>query len=246
MNAVPDSGFYSVLSRFYNELFPAEEATLAFLLSRLGSRSPVLDLACGTGNYTYALLDQGLDVYGVDSEPGMIQSAREQRTAAGMKERFLVGNMLELQRLGQAPFGAVFCIGNSLAHLHSLSEVELFLHAAHQALKPDGALVIQCMNPERFSPGVPTPLAPLEGGGVQMQRSYTYHPAEERIEFAARLHAHDEAETELSQELLALREAFLRDGLRSAGFSGIETAADFSAASFDPDSSAMFVLTAYA
>ena len=53
------------------------------LVSLLGARpgDRVLDVACGSGNYTLALADRGLRMTGVDRSPRMIAAAREKSAA---------------------------------------------------------------------------------------------------------------------------------------------------------------------
>lgn len=236
------SQFYRVLSQYYDELFPAEEATLNFLTARLSSREPILDAACGSGNYTHALIKQGLDVYGVDSEPEMIALAR----AKGHSGRFFVGDMLKLHELAPAPFGGVFCIGNSLSHVSSQSAVRSFVARAKEGLREGWPLLIQVMNPERLKPNEAVALPSLEASGVTMHRHYTYSPELGTIEFAARLVTDTQENLEINQTLLAITEEVLRAHLLEAGFTTIGVTADFSGAAFERDSSPMLVVNASA
>lgn len=36
-----------------------------------------LDMACGTGNLTFALLERGIDVFGLDASPEMLAQAKD-------------------------------------------------------------------------------------------------------------------------------------------------------------------------
>jgi len=236
------SQFYTVLSRYYDELFPAEQDTVNFLRSRLSSNEPILDAACGSGNYTHALLGLGLDVYGIDSEPEMIAFAG----AKGRSERFFVGDMLKLHELAPAPFGGIFCIGNSLSHVSTRDEVKSFVVRAREAMHADRPLLIQVMNPERLTPGQAVTLPSLKAPGVTMHRSYTYLPELERIEFGAELATGTGENAEITQTLLVITEALLRQHLIEAGFTAIEVAADFLGAAFERHSSPMLVISAHA
>jgi len=55
----------------------------------------VLDLACGTGDITYALQDRGARTVGLDITPRMIEIARKKRDA-GPPPTFLVADMMAL------------------------------------------------------------------------------------------------------------------------------------------------------
>ena len=48
------------------------------MISLLGASpgAPVLDVACGTGNYTFALAERGLTMFGVDLSQLMLAKAR--------------------------------------------------------------------------------------------------------------------------------------------------------------------------
>ncbi len=232
--------FYTVLSRYYDELFPAEEDTVNFLRLHLNSNEPVLDAACGSGNYTHALMREGFDVYGVDSEPEMIARAG----AKGHSERFFVGDMLELHELSPAPFGGIFCIGNSLSHVSTTDEVKSFVARAHDAMHAKRQLLIQVMNPERLTPKLAVPLPSLKAPGVTLHRSYTYVPELERIEFGAELVTDTGERAEVTQTLLVITEELLHQHLRDAGFSAIEAASDFLGAAFARHSSPMLVMRA--
>jgi SAM-dependent methyltransferase len=49
-----------------------------------GSRGRLLDLACGTGQITFALHDRFAEVWAVDQEPGMVALVKKKAAAAGI------------------------------------------------------------------------------------------------------------------------------------------------------------------
>ena len=65
-----------MLSSYYDYLFPASPATVAFIDRRVKPDSAILDLACGTGNYSIALANLGCKVTGIDLDEQMIDLAR--------------------------------------------------------------------------------------------------------------------------------------------------------------------------
>src|SRR5215207_178773 len=80
----------------------------------------VLDVGCGVGDLTARLagLGPGLDVLGVDADPGMVAAAAR-RTAPGL--RFAVGRAQELDRV--VPAGSVDAVF-SMAALHWVPAAE--------------------------------------------------------------------------------------------------------------------------
>jgi ubiquinone/menaquinone biosynthesis C-methylase UbiE len=89
---------YDAVAALYAELFrdaldgtPLDRAVLAAFaeLARTTGAGPVAELGCGPGNVTAHLRDLGLDVFGIDLSPVMIDLARE--TYPDL--RFEVGSM---------------------------------------------------------------------------------------------------------------------------------------------------------
>ena len=69
----------------------------------------VLDIACGLGRHTVLLAQRGYDVVGVDISPLYVERATEAALNAGVDARFIVGDMLHIERLmeDEAPFNAI-------------------------------------------------------------------------------------------------------------------------------------------
>lgn len=59
----------------------------------------VLELGCGTGTNCVWLAQQGFEVTGVDVAPLAVQQAEQRAHAAGVKARFIVGDVLDLPEL---------------------------------------------------------------------------------------------------------------------------------------------------
>jgi SAM-dependent methyltransferase len=70
---------------------PYLRAALA-LFAELAGAGPVADVGCGPGHVTAHLRDLGVDVFGVDLSPGMIDVARREHPGI----RFEVGSMTDL------------------------------------------------------------------------------------------------------------------------------------------------------
>ena len=186
--------FYHKLAGIYDEIFPVELSTMQFLRSA-GARpgQPVLDLACGSGLYTEALLKGGVDVYGLDGSPDLIEQARAR---SSHPERFVLADMGDigveaagLSAGGKLPseFGFVFCIGNSLSHLASSTEVQSVLRSISRILSgPEARVVIQFVEMEEIPVGSLRDLPTLEIGAVRFERRYT-RSGSDQITFDAAL-----------------------------------------------------------
>lgn len=119
-------------------------------LSRLPARSTpmsVLDAACGTGMHAIALARLGYSTAGADLSSAMIERARINASAAGVAVRFDAAGFGRLSStFGFASFDALLCLGNSLPHTLTPSELEAALVDFHACLRPGGIVLIQNRN----------------------------------------------------------------------------------------------------
>jgi 23S rRNA-/tRNA-specific pseudouridylate synthase/SAM-dependent methyltransferase len=134
---------------WYDELIDERESdhyrdvilpgALRLLEPQRGQR--VLDLACGQGVLSRALVEHGVDVVAVDASPRLIELAKQR--AKGTEIRFAVGDARALGTLDLGDFDAVACI-MALANLDPLEPV---LAGVAAALRPGGALVAVIPHP---------------------------------------------------------------------------------------------------
>ncbi len=128
-----DSWYQTAAGRFVDRV--EKEAVLAYLEPRPGMS--VLDIGCGTGNYSLELARRGLRVTGLDISPGMLAKARAKAEAEGLPVEFVLGDA------GQLPFR-----DNSFDGVISVSALEFLpdpgaaLREAYRVLKPCGRLVV--------------------------------------------------------------------------------------------------------
>jgi len=64
-------------------------------------RGRVLDVGCGTGEHAFMTAALGLDTTGIDFSPSAIGQAEAKAKARGIHPRFLVGDALQLEKLGE-------------------------------------------------------------------------------------------------------------------------------------------------
>lgn len=116
---------------------PLDRAMLAAFaeLVRTTNAGPVADVGCGTGQVTAHLHALGLDVFGVDLSPGMVEVAR--RAHPGL--RFDVGSMTELD-LPDGTLGGIVA-RYSLIHIPPERQPAV-LAEFHRVLAPGGHLLL--------------------------------------------------------------------------------------------------------
>ncbi|MFE7788602.1 class I SAM-dependent DNA methyltransferase [Streptomyces sp. NPDC057460] len=116
---------------------PEERAVLALFanLVRTSGGGPVADVGCGPGRITAHLRELGVDAFGIDLSPAMIEVAR--RDHPGL--RFEVGSMTDLDLADASMAGLVAWY--SLIHVPD-DEIGSVLAHFHRVLRPGGPLLL--------------------------------------------------------------------------------------------------------
>ncbi len=116
---------------------PDERAVLAHFADVVHTRGggPVADVGCGPGRITAHLCELGVDAFGIDLSPGMIEVAR--RDHPGL--RFEVGSMTDLDLADASVAGLVAWY--SLIHVPDDEIGTVFTHF-QRVLRPGGPLLL--------------------------------------------------------------------------------------------------------
>jgi len=116
---------------------PHERATLASFadLVRSAGGGPVADVGCGTGRITAHLHTLGVDAFGIDLSPGMIEVARRDHPEL----RFEVGSMTDLDLADDSVTGLVAWY--SLIHIPDDQIGAVFAHF-RRVVRPGGPLLL--------------------------------------------------------------------------------------------------------
>ncbi|MEU5725870.1 class I SAM-dependent methyltransferase [Micromonospora sp. NPDC047738] len=109
-------------------------AVFADLIHTAGG-GPVVDVGCGPGHITAHLHTLGIDAFGIDLSPGMVDVAR--RDHPGL--RFEVGSMTDLRLADTSVAGLLACW--SLIHVPD-DAVPVALGHFRRALRPGGPLLL--------------------------------------------------------------------------------------------------------
>ncbi len=123
----------------------AEAPAAAAALASLGA-GRALELGVGTGRLALPLADLGLDVWGVDNSPAMLQRLRAKPGAD--RVQVVEGDFADVGALVDGPFDLVFVAFNTLFELTSQEAQVRCLRSAAGVLAAGGVLVVEAFVPE--------------------------------------------------------------------------------------------------
>ncbi|MDR2526013.1 MAG: class I SAM-dependent methyltransferase [Oscillospiraceae bacterium] len=144
---------YDALARYYDAFtknmdYEKRVEYLCTLLSRSGMppNGLVLDLACGSGVYSFALLERGYDVVGVDASIEMLGVALEKAEQRQIAPPLLLCQRLEELDLYGTAQGAI-CLTDSINHLTEGAQLLKFFKRLALFLEPGAPFIFDCNTP---------------------------------------------------------------------------------------------------
>ena len=111
----------------------------------------VLELGCGTGRVTIPIALAGAQVTGLDSSPAMLDIARERAEGAGVRVRWVEGDMADFDLAER--FGLVVIPFRSFLHLTREDEQAGCLASIHRHLTAGGRLALNFYIAPAGAPG---------------------------------------------------------------------------------------------
>ncbi|MFW5786297.1 MAG: class I SAM-dependent methyltransferase [bacterium] len=251
--------FYDTLADYYDELFPPEDEIVERLVGLFGDhhtggapdggdaqgQPSILDVACGTGTYTDALVRRGFACHGMDGDPAMVERAKA--TKRGTYEVRRMEDLGKPPKPPGAPYAGAFCVGNSLPHLPDHETLRSVVADIHAVLREGAPFLVQVVNFTRFAGyDALRELPPIRREAITMRRRYRSIPEDpEHVSFEVTLHPSGAEEpVTAATKLLVVDPQELADALRGAGFSVSPPAGGFAGEFFNREESFVVVLTA--
>jgi SAM-dependent methyltransferase len=139
------------IAGLFDELYPAYQPAAVETLSQLAGKGPALELGIGTGRIALPLVQQGVDLAGIDASPAMVEKLRAKPGSDHIP--VTVGDFADVPVEGQ--FRLIYIVFNTFfALLTQEAQVRCFQNAARH-LTEDGAFVIEAFvpDPTRFTRG---------------------------------------------------------------------------------------------
>jgi SAM-dependent methyltransferase len=106
---------------------------------------PLLEIACGTGRITIPIAEKGLRITGLDVSKGMLAHAERKAAALGADIEWINADCRDFH-LGRY-FNLILFPFNSIAHLHSLADIEACFACVREHLAPGGHFIVDIFNP---------------------------------------------------------------------------------------------------
>ena len=139
---------YSRMARYYDVVYAnivdyrsnVSYLEKIFRKHRSETSRSILDIACGTGNYTFVFADRGYDTTGVDLSNDMLEVARG-KAAGRDNPRFLKMDMRKLELESKYDIATVLFGG--FGYLLDEADVELFLAGIAKHLSQGGLLMFE-------------------------------------------------------------------------------------------------------
>lgn len=134
---------YNKVSRVYDtsRVANAETTEKLIRLLQISSNSVVLDMGCGTGNYTHALGRVAKAIVGIDLSKGMLEHARVKFADLSL----VCGDVTSLP-FSSETFDGAFAI----QVLHHVKEKELFLAEAYRVLRKGASTAIHACSHQQM------------------------------------------------------------------------------------------------
>jgi len=108
-------------------------------------RGSVLDVGCGTGENLLYLAGKGHEARGIDFAPLAIERDKAKAAQRGSEATFVVGNALELNKLGRRLDTVIDC---GLFHTFADEQRPVFVRSLAEVLRLGGSLHILCFSDE--------------------------------------------------------------------------------------------------
>jgi SAM-dependent methyltransferase len=127
--------------------FRRRKIETALSLASVAERATLVEVGCGTGDYSFLLSRLGYRMIGVDLSPKSVEAAREKAGMLGCHETvFLVSDAETLIDLPDNSADGVV----SFSTLRYVPSLDLALQAIHRVLRPQGTAVFDF--PNRYCP----------------------------------------------------------------------------------------------
>jgi len=200
-------------------------------LMEAGVEGRVLDLCCGLGRHSLALLEAGVDVLGVDLSPELLARAADLPGGARLAGRLLRADARAVPCMDQA-FDGVVNLFSSFGYFGERGD-EGVLDEVARLVRPGGYVVLDLMNPARIRASlVPSSSREVEGGVLEERRAL--EEGGRRVTKQVRLIAPDGGERRWREDVRMYEPEELAAMTSARGLRVTRVEGDFDGSAFGP------------
>lgn len=169
---------YSLMSKFYSEIFPLTLDKLSFAqrLNHSSKSNQILDIGCSTGDLSLALAKESHQVTGIDLDEEMIAVANSKKSE--FPELDLHYEIMDMLTIGSAfpekKFHQVLCFGNTIVHLTELNQIYSLFSQVASILNTTGIFKGQILNYSYIMANKVKSLPIIENESIRFERNYTF------------------------------------------------------------------------
>ncbi len=142
------------LVEYYDELFPVTETEKSFFTGFEKEYStPIhfLSISCGTGLLENFLSKKGHDVTGIENAEELLHAANLRRRSQLMFIRFFQMFIPDMTKfLGKAFYNVIYVLNSRLMFFPGAKEIQDFLNDVKSLLAPNGVVVFEIANFEKY------------------------------------------------------------------------------------------------
>ncbi|SJZ79129.1 class I SAM-dependent DNA methyltransferase [Anaerorhabdus furcosa] len=137
---------YEGLAKYYDDLVGDEEATLKWvdLTKKFCPKGNLLELACGSGEISYKLQQEGYDLLATDFSSSMIERLNSKYPSVATQ----VLDMREFTL--DKKFDGVICYCDSINYLNSMEEVKRMFQSVKDCLSDEGIFIFDMHTLDRL------------------------------------------------------------------------------------------------
>ncbi len=249
--------FEQDIATFYDRLAPHYDAMTGFekrfvherpffrlLVDRYGLRSAV-DAGSGSGFHSLLLASLGVQVIAIDISEKMLELLHEHGRQMGLRIRGIQSSFRSLPAAVHEQFDSLFCMGNSLPHLLTKTELRDSLTSFAEVIRPGGVIFLQNLNYDRILAQRTIVQSVKESGGITFVRYYEYRKETIRFHILKLKRENSGITHELnSVELRPILQEDLLQLLNDAGFRDARSFGGVSMEDFQPLTSKDLVVLA--
>ncbi|MBI5065409.1 class I SAM-dependent methyltransferase [Candidatus Woesearchaeota archaeon] len=145
-DVIKNSPYFSSNPEIYEVLSSGGKHTkdqvnfLSSFIKKYCSGKKFLDLACGVGRHSRVLSSKKFDMTGIDHSKAMLEIAKREDKLT----KYFLSDIRSFS-VGKN-FDAAFCLWSTFNYLSTKEDFTAFLNCVHNALKPNGFLILESKN----------------------------------------------------------------------------------------------------